>query len=75
MLKFKIYFNKVEHDGDLKNYLTDIKDSDGSIVNSSINFDDKTAIVTVKVDDYNVFKSKFKRTEAFYYSCIHLINE
>jgi hypothetical protein len=56
-------FYECEHDGDLNNYLDDIVDCGGEILNKSIDYDSEMGIVQIKIDD--LFWSKFKKTESY----------
>ena len=39
-VRFRIDFRECEHDGDLDNYIYDIKESGGTIINKEIDYDD-----------------------------------
>ena len=53
--KVTLCFYECEHDGDLNEYLDDIRESGGQVINSDLNYDAETADVEVELGDVNEF--------------------
>ena len=63
MREVNIQFYECEHDGDLQNYIEDIEQSGGEVLDSSLNYEAEVGSVKVKIDD--TFLDKFKETDAY----------
>ena len=64
MKKMTLYFSECEHNGDLQNYVTDVRNSGATIVESRCDTDQETGIVKIEVPDVEDFKTKFKETDS-----------
>ena len=70
MKTIHIKFYECEHNGDLDNYKSDIRDSGGKILNSGLNYEAETGWVEVEIDDK--FWERFKQTDAYFYHPISI---
>lgn len=64
-VKIKVTFCECEHDGDLDNYLGDIRDCGGKVLSSNVDSDEETGTVVFEVEDKPAFVEKFKQTDAW----------
>ncbi len=64
-VRFRIDFRECEHDGDLDNYIYDIVESGGTVINKQIDYDEETAWVIVEADNKDDFFEKFEHTNAY----------
>jgi len=67
MTQETLIFSECEHEGDLDNYLDDIKKSGGKVLFSKINYQDESAEVVVEYEE-DEFMEKFINTSAFQFS-------
>ena len=65
MENIRLEFYECEHDTDLGNYIDDIVDCGGTIVNSSVDYDDEIGHVEVAVNNRKEFFDRFNKTEAY----------
>jgi len=65
-MKAVLYFSECEHNGDLDEYLSDIRNCGGKILDSKINYEAETAKVEIEIDE--TFAEKFRNTRACGYS-------
>ena len=65
-MKAVLYFSECEHDGDLDEYISDIVNCGGKVLDREINYDAETAKVEIEIDE--TFAEKFKQTNAFEFS-------
>lgn len=65
-----VYFHECEHEGDLNNYITDLREAGASILSSSCNSDAESGVVRIGVKDLASFLSKFKETDSYEFSSL-----
>ena len=65
-MRTTIYFTECEHQGDLDNYLHDLRLCGATILSSSINSEAETARVEIEYPDS--FIESFKKSESFGFS-------
>jgi hypothetical protein len=56
-------FYECEHNGDLENYISDIRDSGGRIIGSKVDLEEEIGYVLFEHD--STFWGKFKKTESY----------
>jgi len=64
-MRLRITFTECEHNGDLENYADDVRNSGGTIVQSSVDTDAEEGTMIVEVNDKAEFVAKFKETDAY----------
>lgn len=57
--------HECEHEGDMGNYLYDLRKSGAEILGSSINHDEETGEITMRIPDAVDFMQKFKNTDSY----------
>lgn len=65
MKTITLEFYECEHQGDLDNYLYDVRQSGGKIISERINYEAEIGIVAAEVQDDKEFWRLFKETEAY----------
>ena len=64
MQNIQLEFYECEHNTDLDNYLDDVIECGGEIVNSRVDYDGEIGYVVVAVENRAEFMTKFQETEA-----------
>ena len=67
-MKIIVYFSECEHDGDFDHYKTDVNLSGGTILASELNESEEVGILTVEVNNYDLWIEKFKETDSYGFS-------
>lgn len=65
-----VHFYECEHDGDLDNYASDLRDSGAEILSTSCNSEAETGAIKIRVKDFDSFLTKFKETDSIGFSSL-----
>lgn len=65
-MKKTLIFSECEHEGDLRNYEDDLRDSGATIISSECNYEAETGTIEIEIDDkdYKSFVEKFNETDS-----------
>jgi len=69
-MRTSIRFYECEHNGDMENYLVDLKDSGAVIGDWTIDEDEEVGTVYVVIEDVEKFKTKFAETVSYEFSSL-----
>jgi hypothetical protein len=64
-MKCTIYCHECEHEGDMNNYLYDIRNSGAKVLSHEIFYDSETGEIHVEIDDLDKFNEKFQETDSY----------
>lgn len=65
-MRTSLYFHEVEHNGDLDEYINDIREAGGKVLSKEINYEAETAVVDIEFEQG--FAEKFRQTRACEFS-------
>jgi hypothetical protein len=69
-MKVNLEFHECEHNADLENYLSDLRDSGADIISSNLDYEEETAEVVIEVVAYGIFLNIFEDTDSYEFSSL-----
>jgi len=69
-MKVNLEFHECEHNTDLENYLSDLRDAGADIISSNLDYEEETASVVIEVVAYGIFLNIFEDTDSYEFSSL-----